>query len=139
MKISSRGITVLLSVLLLAAFLVTPAAAARDPFRGVWVSIDIDGSSQRLVVGGGRAGTYRALFYDDGATVCGLDPDTGDILYAAVARGPFTLSGNTISADLPITCLSRPPGSIGVYTLTFTYDAASDTLTDGIGVVWYRR
>jgi hypothetical protein len=135
----SRFLTILVSVILMAAFLAAPAGAARDPFRGVWTSTDIDGSSQRLVVAGGRVASYRIFYFDAGATVCGLDPDTGDILYAAVARGSLTLSGNAISGDLPVTCLSRPRNNIGSYSFTYIYDPATHTLTDSIGVIWSRR
>ena len=135
----ARFSTVIVSVILMAAFLAAPAGAARDPFRGVWYSTDVDGSSQRLVVGGGRGDSYRVFYFDAGATVCGLDPDTGDILYAAVARGSLLHSGNEISGDLPVTCLSRPRSFYGTFSFTYTYDPAADTLTDSIGVIWYRR
>lgn len=135
----SRFSIVFISVILMAAFLAAPAGAARDPFRGIWTSIDIDGSLQRLVIGGGRGTSYLVFYRDAGATICGLDPDTGDILYAAVARGRLTLSGNAISGDLPVTCLSRPRNNIGLYNFSYTYDPTSDTLIDSIGVVWSRR
>jgi len=56
--------------LLMAAVLVVGAAAAPDPFKGKWHSIDVDGSNQTLQVGGGPGGSYHVRYYDDGATVC---------------------------------------------------------------------
>ena len=132
-------ISILVTLLLVSAFYAFPAAAAPDPLRGVWVSTDIDGSSQRLVIGGGRGDTYHFRYFDDGATVCGLDPDTGAILYAASAHGLLTRSGDTLSGDLLLHCYSRLPSATGPYAFTFTYNAGTDTLTDQLGVVWSHR
>ena len=122
-----------LSSLLIAAVFATAALAAKDPFKGVWTSTDIDGSSQRLTVGGGPAGSYHVRFYDDGATVC--DPG---LTLAASAKGSLTAAGNVLSGVLPVYCLASPPYSWGDTLFTYTYDASTDTLTDWLGVVWSR-
>jgi hypothetical protein len=129
----------LLAAMLLIALAVSPVGAKPDPFIGVWTSTDIDGSSQTLNIGGGGGGTRHVRYYDDGATVCGLDPDTGDFLFAASARGPLSASGNTLSGNLDLYCMTTPPTFNGTYSFTYTYDPVSDTLTDWLGVVWSRR
>lgn len=130
----------LVTVMLLIALLIaSPAGAKPDPFIGVWTSVDIDSSNQTLTIGGGGGGTRHVRYYDDGATVCGLDPDTGDFLFAASARGTLSASGNTLSGYLDLYCQTSPPSLNGNYLFTYTYDPAADTLTDWLGVVWSRR
>ena len=127
------------TLLLIALLAVSPVGAKPNPFVGVWVSTDTDGSNQRLTVGGGPGNAHNVRYYDDGATVCGLDPVTGDFLSAARARGRLSASGTTLSGDLDLYCLTSPPEFNGTYFLVFEYDASTDTLTDGFGVVWSRR
>ena len=115
------------------------AAAAASPFVGAWESTDIDGSYQRLVIGGGPGDGHRVLLYDYGATVCGLDPATGEILYAAMARGSGQAQGDVLSGGWGVWCLSRPVTFYGDLAFELAYEATSDTLTDGTGVVWSRK
>jgi hypothetical protein len=50
----------LIIALLLVSMLVVPQASAKpDPFIGVWTSIDVDGSSQTLTIGGGSGEPVR--------------------------------------------------------------------------------
>ena len=128
--------TALIGALLLGAVSVTAAAAGKDPLKGVWYSTDTDGSAQRLTIGGGPAGSYRVRYFDDGATVCGLDPDSGEFLYAASAAGWLTGAGGSLSGILPVYCLASPPYLYNNSAFAFTYDATTDTLTDSYGVVW---
>lgn len=137
MKKSARLLILFISMIMIAATFATPAAAAKDQFKGVWVSTDIDGSSQRLIIASGRPGTNNTYYLDNGATICGLAPD-GSFLYAASARGPLSRSGNVLSGNLPVYCHTHPRTFWGNFTFTYTYDASSDTLTDSLGVVWYR-
>ncbi|WKZ35268.1 MAG: hypothetical protein QY332_16770 [Anaerolineales bacterium] len=125
------------ALLLVSVLFVSPAGAKRDPFVGVWTSIDIDGSSQRLTIGGG-GGVRHVRYYDDGATICGLDPDTGDFLSAASARGSLSVSGFTLSGNLPVYCQTAPPALAGNFPFTYVYDPSTNTLTDWLGVVWSR-
>ncbi len=120
-------------------FFVPQVSAKPDAFIGAWTSTDIDGSSQTLNIGGGRGGNRHVRYYDDGATVCGLDPDTGDFLSAASARGSLSVSGNILSGNLDLYCLTAPRTFAGNFTFTYTYDPSTDTLTDWLGVVWSRR
>jgi hypothetical protein len=45
--------------------------AAKDPFVGAWWSTDVDGSYQRVSIGGGGTGIYHLAYLDDDATWCG--------------------------------------------------------------------
>jgi hypothetical protein len=138
---TNRKLQVLLaaaSSLLIAAALVVGAAAAPDPFKGTWYSVDTDGSNQTLHVGGGPGGTYHVRYHDDGATVCGVDPVTDVILYAASGSGALTSAGNVLSGDVALYCFASPRLFYGNVTLTYSYNAGTDTLTDFWGIVWHR-
>src|SRR5574340_36436 len=126
------------SSLLLAAVMVIGAAAAPDPFKGQWRSTDTDGSTQTLRIGGGPDGSYHIVYYDDGATVCGLD-ENGDFLAAASAVGRLGPSGDTISGLAPVYCMASPRYlyDLDVY-FEYTYQAGTDTLLDVHGVTWSR-
>jgi hypothetical protein len=126
-------------VIVFISAMIVPAASAQDAFRGVWVSIDNDGSSQRLVIGRGPGDSHFVSYFDRGATVCGLDPETGAILYAASAFGRLSTSETELAGTMPVICWSRPPSFYGTFYFDFIYDASSDTLTDSTGVVWHRR
>jgi hypothetical protein len=110
-----------------------PASASDDVFRGTWTSIDIgDGSHQTLSIqGSGEQGHHSVFLFDDSGTVCGGDP--------AQVTGSGTVDGDTMNARFVVTCpgAGRSP-VIGPIPFTFTYDSATDTLTDGTGTVWSR-
>ncbi len=135
-----RGLRLALSVAMVTAFVAAVAvpagAAPPSPFTGAWTSIDIDGSSQRLTIGGGPAPRVQLL--DDGASVCGLD-ENGDPIWAARATGRAAVAGDVLTVDLDLYCLARPTYFLDTFAgLEYTYDAGTDTLTDGLGVVWSR-
>jgi len=140
MKRSVRFLVIVASLLLITALTVTSVLAARDPFKGFWESIDtVDGSYQTLHIGGGPGNTYNVRYYDYGATICGLDPDTGDILYAASARGRLTGSGNDLTGTMSAYCRTRPPEYLFDIIAHYIYDPSTDTFTDDWGVVWNRK
>lgn len=128
-----------LATALVAGMLALPLAATAappSPFTGSWTSVDpVDGSNQRMAIGGGPA--PRVLLYDDGATVCGLD-ELGEPVHAARVTGRGTVDGTTLSVDLDVYCLASPTYLLGSFAGVFEYDAGTDTLTDGIGIVWSR-
>jgi hypothetical protein len=138
MKKLFRLTLTVVSLMLISAVFVVQAGARKDPFIGSWVSIDIDGSNQRLTIGGGPGSVYNVRYYDFGATICGLDPDTGDFLYAASARAPLTASGNTLLGSLSLYCHASPPYHVLDHDFNFTYDPITDTLSDSTGVIWHR-
>ncbi len=128
-----------LTVAMVTAFvgaMAAPAGAAPSPFTGAWTAVDIDGSDMRMAIGGGPS--PRVLLIDYGASVCGLD-DSGVPLYAARVTGRATIEGDVLSADLDVYCHARPTFFLGTFPgAEYTYDAGTDTLLDGIGVVWSR-
>jgi hypothetical protein len=134
-RLGTSAAVALVGLLLVSAV----ASAAPGAFVGAWESTDIDGSYQRLVIGGGPGASHRVLYYDNGATVCGLDPTTGEILYPALARGRGQASGDVLSGNWRVWCLSHPVTFYGDLGFEFTYHVGSDTLTDSSGVVWNRK
>lgn len=116
--------------LLLAAVLVIGAAAAPDPFKGKWHSIDIDGSYQTLQIGGGPGSSYHVRYFDEGASVCAVD-----MLTAASANGSLTATGDTLSGVIQLYCLFSPPEAYesGTY---FEYTLVGGNLVDLWGTTW---
>jgi hypothetical protein len=130
------GLFVIIAVSLIMATFVSRAGAASDPFVGSWTSTDTDGSYQILTIGGGSDSLYHVRYYDFGASTCGLDPTTGEILYAASIEGTLSLSNSRLSGTLPLYCQTAPPTFDSNAFLQYTYDPATDTLIDSFGVVW---
>ena len=124
-----------ISLMMIATF-VSTAGATSDPFVGKWSSTDTDGSFQILTIGGGSGSSYHIRVYDFGASTCGLDPETGEILYAASIQGTLSLFNGMLSGTLPLYCQTTPPTFDGDAFLQFTYDLATDTLVDNFGMVW---
>ncbi len=104
---------------------------------GKWQSIDIDGSNQTLDITLEADGSYSFALFDDGASACGLDA-SGNPLYAFNGNGNGTATGLTLTAS-GASGICDTTGEVINFDSTFTYDPASDTLTDGIGVSWTRR
>ena len=125
--------------LMLAAVLVSTAMAARDAFVGRWHSTDIvDGSSQRLMIGGGPGSTRNVRWYDDGASACGLD-ESDNPIYAAFVSGSFTENeaGDELDGSVDVTCLTTPPSAGPTAVAWQFYDNGDGTLSDSDGTTWY--
>lgn len=120
--------TPLLAALLLGS-LAVPALAAGSPFKGLWVSIDDDGSIQLLSVSSGAEPTV--VYEDFYASVC-----PGPAPKHWVAAGNGEIAGNVLS----VTFRKSGCGTFGAggYTDWYAYDAGADTLTDSYGIVWSR-
>ena len=126
-------------LVLISAVFVTAAAAKKDAFSGNWYSTDVDGSHQTLMITGGGGDMRHVKYYDDGASVCGVDPGPPPvILFAAKAKGMLTLSGNTLGGTLPVICVTTPPTFYADTPFSFVYDPLTDTLLDGQGITWVR-
>ena len=80
--------------------------------------------------------SHYVRYYDFGATICDVTP--GALEFAASASGVLTGSGDELAGTLPVYCQYRPPEYWGDHYFQFTYDASTDTLSDG-SIVWYRR
>lgn len=136
MKKIFRNFVITAVMLMFMSAFVSTAGAASDPFVGNWTSTDTDGSYQILTIGGGADGSYHVRYYDFGASTCGLDPETGEILYAASVEGTLSLSGYMLSGTLPLYCQTAPPTFRHNSTFLYIYDPETDTLIDIYGVVW---
>ena len=108
--------------------LASAAAQTADPFVGSWTSIDVDGSHQTFDVFGNDR-VHRVVLFDDAATnACGG--------LAATARGFGVVHGNHMQTLLNLSC--EGGGRLTNISFGFDYVAATDTLIDDSGVVWFR-
>jgi hypothetical protein len=123
----------LITAIALAALVVSNVVARTpsDPFKGVWTSIDTDGSNQTVSFGGGRD-TRAVHYFDDGASACGWP----DINVTATLTGMGEVSGTSLTVDVAGQC--NGTGQLLSSTIAFTYDSSTDTLLDSFGVTWYR-
>ena len=107
-------------------------AAPSDPFKGVWTSTDTDGSHQILSFGG-SGDTRMVHYFDDGASACGWP----DIHATATLFGVATVSGSSANVDVAGQCNGSGQQPLSA-SVTYTYDANANTLTDSFGVTWSR-
>ena len=121
----TAGVVLALIAALSLAFASYGSAAPKDPFVGAWESIDLDGSHQRLSIGGNEP--YHLAYFDDYASVCGDGH--------ATAIGTGTVDGYDLHADSLARCL-KEHSTFG-FESTLTYDPATDTLFS-MGVTWTR-
>lgn len=118
-----------------------PAGDPRSPFLGTWVSTDLDGSTQTMVVRASGDEAVEVVVHDDAASVCSGAPST--------TTGTGRLEGATelVIPSPVLTCddgsepqaLSGPPLEEQLRNLTFVHDPEADTLTDRFGLVWERE
>jgi hypothetical protein len=105
-------------------------------YVGTWQSLDIDGSTQILRIWL-NAGIYQVEWYDEGATICGLD-DSGAPIHAVTLTGTGSvLATGGLSTNFSGTCHDGDSTAVGPFVIPFTYDRATDTLYDGT-LTWYR-
>jgi TolB protein len=103
-------------------------AAVNDVFGGTWTSTDLDGSSQTLVVTlSSSQGAYGVLLEDTASSLCG-----GQDIYGS---GKAAAAGPVLSGAISLFCVSSP-GLFPEVPFTMTYQSATRTLVDGLGVVW---
>lgn len=130
--IGRRALVVAL-VALGALFVVAPVSAAptSTQFTGIWVSTDTDGSSQMLIVSGGRSpSVVYQDFYASGCDTFG-GPSTH-----WVAAGKGRVDGDTLWVGFHKSgCGWFGKGGYGDF---YAYDAGTDTLVDQFGITWYR-
>lgn len=138
----TASLVISISLLLGIVIFVVPVGAERSPFVGSWWSIDVDDSYQRMAIGGGK-NVRHVNYFDDGATVCGVD-EYGVPLYPARARGTSVEAGNILTVTLDLWCFAKPPFFSGTYTMSLTYNPSNDTLVQYVPppwddyVIWFR-
>ena len=118
-----------------------PSSDPRTPFLGVWVSTsDGDGGSQRMTVERSADNSVEIVVTDTIATVCSGTSSTMTGT-AAVAADTLVIPAPDYQCDDGTD--PQPMGGSGLNeelrNLTYTRDAASDTLSVGIGDVWVRE
>jgi hypothetical protein len=121
----------LLGVALALNILVVPAFASGSPFQGSWTSTDSDGSHQTLHVSAGS--TPSVVFQDFYASGCDLfgGPSTH-----WTANGQGSVDGDDLFVDFHKSgCGTFLKGGYGDY---WTYEPATDTLLDSVGITWSR-
>lgn len=120
----------------------TPATDPRSPFEGTWVSTsDADGGTQTMTVEVFGDDAVEIVVRDDVATVCSGTPST--------MTGTGRIEGGTaLVIPAPVyTCddgsepetLSGPPLEEQLRDWTLVLDPQTDTLSDGVGGVWFRQ
>ena len=115
-----------LAATVLVAVSAAATAAASDPFRGTWSTIDIDGS--RMTVSfTGKGGSRSFTLVDDRATVCGGDPQ--------VVSGTGAVSGDRIDVEAIARCAGASDGE--PFAVTYFHDAELRSLFDGT-LAWRR-
>jgi hypothetical protein len=127
-------VPIVVSAALLLAAAVPAAASPAHPFRGNWKGIDLDGSSISLwIVEEARSGgkVFEVRAHDDRTGPwCG-----GPARMTAI--GALT-SDTTIEVSMIWWCLPSADSWWLFLPDVLTYDAATDTISDGSGVIYTR-
>ncbi len=132
------GTVLAVAVVLLLAAALPATGASGNPFVGSWENMDVDGSHQRMSIGGGPGHFH---YRDDGATAC--VPAFGFVPATLRGVGEFDLDSDppTFAFTADVYCHVRGPGGrqlLFEVSLTFSYDASTDTLSDLVGGCWWR-
>ena len=117
-----------------------PANDPRRPFLGTWVSTNLDGSNQTMVIRPSGDLGARIEVHDDASSVCSRAPST--------MTGTGRPQGDTalVVPSPSLTCddgsepraMSGPPLEEQLRNLTFVLHPETDDLTDTFGLVWER-
>jgi hypothetical protein len=112
--------------------LVPAVAAGGSTFAGTWVSIDTDGSTQTLAIG---QGATPPVTYQDFYASAACDA-------AGAQSTHFVATGRAWIDEASMSVEFRNGGcgwrKFGPFGMDLDYHAVSDTLTDDLGVTWYR-
>ena len=135
--ITKVGAAIAISVAVLVTSALPAAGRPANPFVGSWENTDaFDGSHQHLSIGGGP-GHFR--YRDAGASAC-LNAELGFVPASLSGSGEW--DGSTFAFTADLYCHTRGRGGrqlLFPVSLTFTYDTATDTLSDSGGQgCWYR-
>ncbi len=131
MKRAALSITLTVILGFASAVLAPTASAASGPLAGTWTSVDSDGSNQTLDIMGSGNRVYSMIYFDESATnACDGNP--------ARVSGPGFVDGNDLVMVGAVVCLPGGNPFRSRFTISYEYDAGSDTLTDAFGIVWHR-
>ena len=127
--------TVILTIVILLFITVSIVSASANKFQGSWHGTDIDGSNLTLRVTPSGWSNHRLL------SLRGTDNYTGSWCGGSAKMEGFGVleDENTLSASIAWWCLDPVENILFPLSITFTYDSATDTLTDSWGGVYYRE
>src|SRR5919109_4298107 len=117
-----------------------PASDPRIPFLGTWVSTDLDGSTQAMVIRASGGGAVEIVVRDDLASVCSRGPST------MTGTGRLQGARELVIPSPVLTCddgskpevADGPPLGDQLRNLTFAHRPESEALIDNFGVAWER-
>ncbi len=133
------GTVLAMAVVLLAAALPATGASG-NPFVGSWQNVDaFDGSHQHMLISGGPGHFH---YRDDAASAC-RNAGFGFVPATLNGVGEFDLDSDppTFAFTADVYCHVRGPGGrqlLGEVSLTFFYDASTDTLSESAVQCWWR-
>jgi hypothetical protein len=105
---------------------------------GKWESVDSsDGSNQTLSVNQLSIEKYSINYFDEQASICGQDSN-GNPIYAAEGEGQGVPSNLKLQVTLDFVCIGDPEENSATFSVEFTYDPASDVITDSFSNLWNR-
>jgi hypothetical protein len=109
-----------------------------SPFEGTWTSLDVDGSSQVMVIERIAGDEHEIVVHDDAATVCAMAPST------VTGRGQVrTLTELVVDAEIDCDDGTTPALTGADFELLaafrFVHDPEQDELVDSTGVLWERE
>jgi hypothetical protein len=112
----------------------TVAAGLSAPFEGTWILDDVDSAREMDVQ---RAGDgYTVVVRDWGSNAC-LE---GGGPFLTTRTGSIGSEGALVLEEATLACEDggTPDAASGPSSITLTYDASADKVTDSTGVVWRR-
>ena len=104
---------------------------------GQWEFLDTDLSYQTLSFVSNADGSYAFQYTDQGASTCGLDPNN-NALNALTFSGTGLATNNIFHAN-QVQGVCEGTGKTIVVDLQYAFQADSNTIMDGSGIVWKQR
>lgn len=114
------------------------ASAGHVPFEGSWVAVDdFDGSNMTLEITRRSGHSFDVVLVDEGASICGWDPENPSPGFEATVTGTGGGGRNVLSGAYS-TLVCADGSTLFGFRFSFTYDPDTDTLTEFFGQVWHR-
>ncbi len=111
-----------------------PDPTAATGIAGNWYHTDVDGSNVAMTITRIGEDEYAVYLYDNLATACARFGGAT----AAEGTGRGQLIGAQMTIQMTAVCLNEGRDELARFEVTYTYDAAENTLHDSFGTVWTR-
>ncbi len=111
-----------------------PDPTAATGIAGNWYHTDVDGSNVAMTITRIGEDEYAVYLYDNLATACARFGGAT----AAEGTGRGQLVGAQMTIQMTAVCLNDGRDELARFEVTYTYDAAENTLRDSFGTVWTR-